>query len=91
MIKKIELTQENIDSGTKSFAPKCPVALAMRDHGLLNPRAFLEHLSWSQAEGERHKQKTPKIVNEFIMAFDYGKKVYPFSFSIDTCSPNSRV
>lgn len=74
----IEVTQADIDKGEASNCSECPVALAAR-------RAFLSrNVSVNQVIlcTNQDIYSLPKSARQFILDFDDGKPVKPFSFQI---------
>ena len=76
---KIKVTQKHIDAGK---AEDCPVALAMRDSGLVQPDVGQDDIRW-QKGAHQEWCITPAKVYVFIMRFDDGRSVRPFEFELD--------
>ena len=74
----IKVTQEDIDLGLAYEASSCPVALALQRE-LDMPGASL--CSSNITVGE-HNYNPPDEVRDFVVAFDNGKEVKPFSFTM---------
>jgi hypothetical protein len=77
----IKVTQEDIDNGERNEPCKCPVALACRRHGLVEPRVGYAGITDDRAPG-CPIYNTPWSAREFAKLFDSGKRVYPFSFEL---------
>jgi hypothetical protein len=78
---KIEVTQDDIDSGKPRLAGSCPIALALiRAIPDIQPEVMFTKF-WSEKY-----EKCFDLTDEayfFILAYDDGAKVKPFSFEID--------
>lgn len=77
---KISVTQEDIDKGERNECRRCPVALALARAGFSGWEVdagtiFLPH---STAEPIR----TPVEVTRFVLDFDEGLPVFPFTFEL---------
>ena len=81
----INVTQANIDQARMEIAQGgkreccCPVALAMIDAGYTSP-LVRGGLSGIRSNKVLRLRVVPDKVREFIMDFDMGKPVQPFSF-----------
>lgn len=78
---KITVTQADIEEGRPYNCNLCPVALAVS-------RAFRVPQHAVSVDGlfitvNDQNYDPPALVDEFIQAFDDGKKVIPFSFDLD--------
>lgn len=75
---KIEVTQEDIDEGVAGDCEACPIAQA----------GFRATLSHTQVMGKRirlygvWRDLPPEAIN-FVLRFDNGGLVTPFSFEVD--------
>lgn len=73
----INVTQTHIDTGKKFICNNCPIALALQDVGLTGiavSDSFIYH-----SEGWF---RTPREVKKFIIDFDSGRVVKPFTFTL---------
>ena len=81
----IEVTQADIDGGTKFDAWKCPVARAIKRHlasgWTVTVTVFSILISHDSAV--IFNIKTPPTVETFIRSFDLGSPVKPFSFDME--------
>ena len=75
----VEVTQDHIIHGRRSDCTACPVALALED---VVPGPWYVNALWLY-NTRKWEIKTPKNVEEFMLAFDSGQPVQPFSFEID--------
>ena len=91
----IEVIQKDIDSGIKGSPSSCPISLAVkREH----PKYYdvgvgVRNIWWNDVSENYRDWKTirnkgnfsvtlPKIARQFIIDFDYDKKVKPFTFEV---------
>ena len=89
-VKRIDVTQEDIDKGCRWIAQACPVWRAVKRH--LAPDAGFSTCStfccfWL-GQQSKPSEVTPSIyhaapVRSWISLYDYGVTVKPFSFSLD--------
>ena len=79
---KIEVKQEHIDKGYRRSKCWCPVALALRDAGLEQPSVNPLRIIYSRG---LHTVgcEVPESAKQFILAFDVGECVKPFSFALE--------
>lgn len=75
---KINVTKEHIRAGIRVSFKSCPIALALRESGVVNATA--EHGGFG-IKNPRHPM--PKKVRRFIYAFDRAMPVKPFSFTVN--------
>ena len=78
MKHRIRITESNIKNGIPQHCSRCPTALALRRQ--------IPGVSWVVEEDYLDlddEYPTPKSVRKFIEAFDHGKPVKPFSFTIE--------
>ena len=79
---KIEVKQEHIDKGLRRSKCGCPIALAMSDAGFeypsVNPLRIVYHNGLNTVGCE-----VPESAKQFILAFDVGECVKPFSFALE--------
>ena len=78
----VEVKQEHILKGRRRAKCGCPIALALRDMGFehpsVSPLQIVYHIGLNTV-----MCKVPDIVNQFILAFDVGECVEPFSFGLE--------
>jgi hypothetical protein len=79
---RIEVTQAHIDKGERTSAFSCPIALALKDHGVPKPAVTYTYF-YKSDESEEQIYLPGKVCN-FISAFDKGKPVEPFTFELET-------
>lgn len=72
---KIQVTEKHIKRGKRKCAWRCPVALALQD---VLDGPFLVGKDCIYAG--RNPYACPKSVSRFVMRFDSGKLVKPFTF-----------
>lgn len=81
----INVTEADIATGTRQSATACPIALAAMRVLDLEPGwafAFLDWLSiHDPARTTPHTYRLPDEANNFIIAFDEGALVAPFTFT----------
>ena len=80
---KITVTQEHIDKGDVGSSHSCPVAIACKDAGLIDPCVDKLVISQELSDGAVIGIYTPIKVAEFIENFDAGKEVKPIEFELD--------
>jgi hypothetical protein len=81
---RIEVTQEDIDNGTKGRCRLCPIALAVR-RATGSPDAWVDdtHIMWGASWGAWDGvAMTPRSAWSFMASFDSGQDVQPFSFEL---------
>ncbi len=74
---KIDVTQNHIDGGKRRAPSECPISLACADKGLyasVTPK-------WACIDGV--DIMLPLTATAFVLAFDRGEPVQPFSFRIE--------
>lgn len=88
---KVEVTQEDIDKARIFDSMNCPIAKALKrafnkNDIKVGPNYFVIAEEWMKSP-EELKNKTeyilPTEVRDFILSFDCGSKVVPFTFEID--------
>lgn len=80
----IQVLQEDIDNaGAGSY--RCPIAKAIaRITGQLVSVSFMGVFYWNYTDNLKGKRaKLPNEASFFVIAFDAGKEVKPFSFELD--------
>ena len=92
----VDLDQQRIDAGARAAACRlsmecnCPVAVALADAGFPNPKVKFNTFtagdvtSFASSEGKRRQYKLPAAACAFIVDFDNGLHVEPFTFEVDT-------
>lgn len=81
MKKNIEVTKEDIYSGTRTDCQRCPIALAVnRALGIKTSIIGRECMYLNKDSTEIH---LPLVARNFISSFDYGILLAPFSFEIE--------
>jgi hypothetical protein len=89
MVVTIDVTQDDIDHGTAGNCWACPVARAVRRVlGLEDIGVGTTDMDLGQGT-KVIVVPTPDVAADFMTAFDTGKKVAPFSFTLDV--PDSLV
>ena len=79
----INVTQEHIDNGLKRTCGKCPVALALLSAGAPDPFVGKDMVWIDFSDPDCMGIVLPKEAHNFIHEFDEGKKVEPFSFTLN--------
>lgn len=74
---RVEVTQEDIDAGRKRDCYACPIALSIKRQGFGSVAVSQGNIWVVGCEYD-----TPLHVEEFIKAFDEGKPVKPFAFTL---------
>lgn len=79
----IEVTQEDIDEGISFLCDACPVALAMRR--AMGKEIFISPDAWglTRNSNDPTDQPLPSEAKHFILDFDSGAPVKPFTFTIE--------
>ncbi len=83
---KIEVTAKHIKKGKKKQCGECPIALAMLDAGMEEPRVYADiAYSGSFADnpefGHRQNWDLPRSAQRFVQSFDAGRPTAkPFTF-----------
>jgi len=92
----VEVTQKDIDEGTKGSCYDCPIAYAiikaLNKHNKIKKK-YLQDFYYRRVYCAKELScfdisykdiKWPKEIRDWIIAFDKGEKVQPFKFIIDT-------
>ena len=79
---KIQVTQQHIDYGVRGSTTSDPVALAMKDAGLIKPWASPSYLAWRK-DNKDYYVPLPEGVLGFMKEFDNGVEVEPFTFEVE--------
>ena len=78
---KIVVTQNDIEQGVRYKACACPVALAIKRRTSRECEVAGRYMVFLSNLNTEHDLPTP--VHKFVVAFDMGKPVKPFSFELD--------
>jgi hypothetical protein len=80
----VNVTQDHIDRGVAKNCEFCPVALALKKSfpGALDVGVNQATLSFSDPERRFWWTEAPDEVSDFIIMFDCGQPVEPFSFRV---------
>jgi hypothetical protein len=78
----VEVTAEDIAGGTRECAGACPVALALNRH-VKEASVMCINMYWRDEAREYHRAPTPDHVRDWFERFDAGRKVEPFSFTVE--------
>lgn len=76
---RIEVTQADIDRGTRSDCAACPIALAAARAVGFPCEADLTGLWFPLGMGH---YVLPAAASDFVLAFDAGETVQPFAFEV---------
>lgn len=90
MITMVTVTERHISTGKAADCERCPVARAIADAipGLAYIGVFAHGIDLQRSEDEDEiSAHTPDEVAEFIEAFDNGRPVSPFTFTLDIPEP----
>ena len=81
---KINVTKEDIKTGLRNNCDKCPVALAIV-RKFKSELVFVGHRAWYAIDGKGNKVggDLPIKAQEFIVKFDRGAFVSPFTFMVE--------
>ena len=75
---KVDVTRNCITAGLRSFATKCPVALAV----MAATKSDICLIFYNCITTRHGAFKTPIKVQKFIHNFDQGRPVKPFTFTL---------
>lgn len=81
----VEVTREDIETGTPCDPNFCPIARAVR----LATKFDSIHVGRYQVKGHSMEWPLPTSAQKFIVAFDAGHNVSPFSFTLE--NPNEQT
>lgn len=82
---KIEVTQAEIDGGSACFAFYCPIALAAKRYGEFEDVGVTTRtMTLYTKDGPPETFCLPPIARAFVLSFDHGESVEPFTFEIDS-------
>lgn len=80
---KVEVKRKHIKAGAIGEAHSCPIALALKEIGMVSPIAWgCGSLEFKDKAGVFVSEYMPESAREFIYAFDSEKPVKPFSFQL---------
>lgn len=80
---KINVRLKHIEKGEKAIVTHCPIALAMNDHKAIRDAYVTTSTALFTSDGIHGQTSAlPKKVQAFILRFDEGKSVKPFSFNL---------
>ena len=80
----VVVNEEHIRFGRQHDCCNCPVALALRDAGVMWTAVTPSEISvCAENDGAVSQIVTPFRVRDFISVFDHGLPAEPFSFDID--------
>jgi hypothetical protein len=77
----VEVTEKHIKKGTAKNTESCAVALAVRGLKLRAVEVDNTSVFFSKG-GKRYEAILPKRAVNFVLKFDTGQKVKPFSFTL---------
>lgn len=87
---KIQVTRAHIDEGERSNCRHCPVARAIQE--LLREPLYVhvdqvEFIIYGPRTGPgpdlKHYGPLPRLAGQFVIDFDYSRRVYPFWFELE--------
>lgn len=88
MTTKIKVTKEHIENGKPCDGESCPIALALKEAGVINPHVEADFF-WFKDSVQCYD--LPPTVSAFINVFDLGQwalqMFIPFEFEIDLSKP----
>lgn len=83
---RVKVTQRHIERATKNDCQSCPIAIAIRDLGMLEVYVAdggEDEISFLDPKSGKYVDCViSEATREFIDAFDNGEKVKPFSFDL---------
>src|SRR6185503_2198742 len=82
---RVQVTESDIKRAVKSNSMHCVVAqaIARTVPGASRIDVDLQSIRWSQ-DGERHIYLTPYSVQGYVIGFDAGDEIQPFTFALDS-------
>ena len=86
---EIAVTQAEIDRGERASAANCPVALALKKH-LTDPHVTVTSTQYRNERGDWCRMENPDAVTRFVLDFDAGRPVKPFTFTIHLATTGGR-
>lgn len=87
----ISVTKKDINNGVTNDAEYCPIALAATRIGLNGVLVASSTLDFVYGDGyNAYNAKIPKVAKKFVVDFDKGEDVKPFSFVIGIPSKIAR-
>lgn len=83
---KVNVTQEHIDKGERYNTGGCPIAWALRDalpEGCCGINVHVRVAVWFDDAQVYHQAWLPRPAQDFVVEFDNGYDISPFSFELD--------
>ena len=77
-----QVTDTHIKTGIRGKGKLCPISLAMKDSGIENPTTNGVWIWYKTPNGPVQKHLAPFEVQDFVVDFDMGYEVKPFSFTL---------
>jgi hypothetical protein len=91
MTKTVNVTASDIAHGKASDCEHCPIARAVRrlvkGWGYVSVGAWYVSFAASADSLNAHDARMPQEATDFIVAYDGGQGVEPFSFTLDVPEP----
>ena len=84
----VDVTQEHIDKGEANSPCDCPIALALRDAGIVSPSVY-DKIGLGTTNADLTSAmaddwiECPSIVSKFVSDFDEYRYVEPFTFQLE--------
>ena len=87
---RVQVTEADIAKAEQNKSMKCVVAQALRRSipGATRVDVDVQSIRWTGADGVRYVYLTPYPVQGYVVAFDAGDVIHPFTFTLD---PRSRI
>lgn len=85
---RVSVTPEDIACGAKGSYTSCPIALAVRravpelTYASVSDTMVSARTKIPKGSDARYHGTLPKEAGDFVNAFDWGKEVVPFDFSL---------
>lgn len=76
---RVRVTKRDIDNGLRGVCARCPVALALQRR--IAPLSDTDGQRWYLGGGS-YARPLPLAVSRFVRAYDWGRKVKPFTFTV---------
>ena len=82
---RITVTEEDIKNGKARNCSECPVALALRRHGLPHAEVDYDSIHYEGPDGFPRTIEIPDRVYNFVKSFDAGSwlHAHPFEFDLE--------
>ena len=87
-IETLEVTQKFIDNGKCRDGGGCPVALCIQKAGYLYGEVAATHISLNLTD---YALRNDEALQNWILDFDNGKDVKPFSLELDTRNKQAKL